>query len=114
MRRTTEAGFVPVRKATGIEMMKSIAIATAVLVLTAGMVSAAPGYKHGQGRHVTKHSSVGHLTFAERVRIARSRVRLSRMKRRFKADGRVTRRERARLIKATQRHRRMVRKERRD
>jgi hypothetical protein len=93
-------------------MMKSIAIATTVLMLTVGMASAAPSYKHGHRGHVSKHSSVGHLTFAECVRIARSRARLARLKRRVCADGRVTRWERARLITANKRH--LVRKERRD
>jgi hypothetical protein len=95
-------------------MMKSIAIATTVLLLSAGMASAAPGYKQGHGSHAGKHRTVGHLTFTERLRIARSRARLARLKRRARADGRVTRRERVRLIRATKRHRALVRKEHRD
>ena len=94
--------------------MKRIAIAAALVLATAGMASAAPGYKSGHHRHMTKHGSVGHLTFAERVRIARSRARLARSQRRIMTDGRVTRREHERLIDAMQAHRRLGRKERRD
>lgn len=95
-------------------MMKRISIAAAVILMTTGMASAAPGSKHGQHRYTGTHSSAGHLTFAERIRIAGSRARLVRLKRQIKADGRITRRERRRLMKAQQRHRRLVRKERRD
>ena len=95
--------------------MKAIAIATAaILALSAGVATADQGHKYGHNRHFTKHHSAGHLTFFERVKIARSRARLNHLKARVRADGHVTRRERYRVAKATQRHRAMVRKERRD
>jgi hypothetical protein len=92
-------------------MMKVVAIAASALVLTAGMAAASPGGKfgYGHGSHVGKYSYSGKLTVFERMRIARSKMRLARLERRIKADGRVTRRERAQLIAAKKRHQALVR-----
>ena len=94
--------------------MKIITLATALLVLTAGMATAQPGYKHGNARYVAKHGSVGKLTLYERFKIRRSRARLVALRHRARADGRVTRRERIRIRIASKRHRALVRRERRD
>lgn len=94
--------------------MKTIAIALATLVASTGIAAATPGFKHGQYRHVGKHHSVGKLTYFERMRIARSRARLARLQRWIMADGHITQRERYHLMMAKQRHRQLVRRERRD
>ena len=95
--------------------MRAIAAAAAViLALSAGVASADQGQRYGHNRHVTKHHSVGHLSFFERVKIARSRARIHRLKARVRADGHVNRWERRRVVSAVKRHRAIVRKERRD
>lgn len=111
--------------------MKKFALATALLALTAGTAMAAPGHKfahkgYGHAKKVVvikhrnvkhrnvKHRKVGRLTLFERIKIARSRARLAALRQRARADGRVTRREKARLRIAQRRHSALVRKERRD
>ena len=94
--------------------MRTLAIASALLVATASWASAAPGYKHDFGRHFSKSAKVGKLTWRERKKIRRSRARLAALKRRAWADGRLTRFERRRIRQAQVRLRVLIRKVRRD
>ena len=101
--------------------MKKFMLAATALVLTAGTAMAAPvhsshhkGYGHAKRIVVIKPHKVGRLTLWERIRIAKSRARLTALQHRVRADGYVTRREKARVRIAQKRHRALVRKERRD
>ena len=101
--------------------MKLIALSAAALMLTAGMATAAPGKTYGHksfGKvhklYSVKRKKAGRLTWFERIKIARSRSRLAKMRARARAEGRITRREAVRIRVAQRRHRALVRKERRD
>lgn len=79
--------------------MKTLIIAAAAVALTSGALLTAPAeaapFKRYHGNHVTPY---------ERVAIAKSKVRLDRIKHRVHADGRVTSWERARLNAARSKH----------
>ena len=88
--------------------MKRHTIAAALIALVAGVATAqaAPGKhsgyhgkSHGVSKVYNKRKSV--RRGLQRKRIALSRIRLAKLKRRVRADGRVTRHER-RLVRAAQ------------
>ena len=86
-------------------MMKSMALATAVVLLAAGSAVAAPTYGKSHGSFGNR----GHVTAWERVQIAKSAARVASIKRRAYADGRVTRFERLRIRRASASRRPSVR-----
>lgn len=101
--------------------MKKFMLSTVALMLTAGTAMAGPahtvhhkGYGHAKRVVVVRPHKVGRLTLWERIRIAKSRARLTALQHRVRADGYVTRREKARVHIAQRRHRALVRMERRD
>ena len=93
-------------------MIKSIAIATAVVILSAGMASAKPNSHYDGARHHGKHQT-GKVTLRERFSLARQRANLARLTRQIRSDGIVTRREKQRLKAATIRYKVAVRQARR-
>ena len=99
-------------------MKRVILTAAAALLTTSTVALSHPtnkgvvGWKN-HGAHHAQHKKFGRITPIERVMIARSKLRLSKLKRRIHADGRVTRFERKRLRAARLRHQRLVRKLRR-
>lgn len=99
--------------------MKILATTSALLMLaTASAATAKPvnkGFKswNTAGKHHVVKYHAGRLTPYERIRIAKSRKRLAQLKRRVRADGRVTRFERRQVRAAQIRHQRLVQRLRR-
>jgi len=69
--------------------------------------------KHGAAQHHS-YRAKQRLTRPERRAIARSAARLAKLKRRIRRDGRVTPRERVKLVIATKQHRALVRRAKRN